>query len=146
MMTRNQVKEKNEEYLKDVLEDGWVYETGKSKESNAHWLYLGESPTNREFTMCIPKVVSRFREGKELNEWYKEDANSFDLISIWARDGLQIVIPEKYSFKELKKNLKRCMECNELVDEVVRIGFAGRYCKKCEPELRPKIEHNGWTE
>jgi hypothetical protein len=65
-------------------------------------------------------------------------------ISIWGPDGLSVDHRKKYSWEHLQKELRRCQYCNKKDVETVRVGFAGRCCKTCLPELRKKIETPGW--
>ena len=148
MQTKGEIKEHNNRYLEKAIEQGWTINNNKTHKA-ATWLHFGESPTNVEFVMVIPNVEPIFKKNpNEMNKWLAKEANGFDIIYIWGKDGLQISTPslEEFTFEECTRRLNVCLECKEQVEKVERVGFAGRYCPTCAEKLRPELEYEGWTE
>lgn len=67
-------------------------------------------------------------------------------ISIWGPDGLAVTPPETYDFAEIRARIRRCSYCKTSNVETERVGFAGRCCAECLPEMRRKIEVPGWCD
>ena len=66
-------------------------------------------------------------------------AGSGGQIYIWGPDGLHIAVPEAYSFDAIKAGLRRCYYCGATDVDTVRVGFAGRACKACQPKEEAKL-------
>lgn len=66
-------------------------------------------------------------------------------VNIWGPDGLAIKTPEYYDFAAIEQRTRSCSYCRADDVETVRVGFAGRCCNACLPEMRKRIETPGWT-
>ena len=63
----------------------------------------------------------------------------------WGPDGLAIEVGETYDWEAIQRAVCTCGYCGERPVKTERVGFAGRCCAKCLPEMRAKIETTGWT-
>ena len=75
------------------------------------------------------------KDGFSLCVGASEDAKPM----IWGPDGLQIKPPAVYSFDAIKAGLRRCYYCAASDVDTVRVGFAGRACKACQPKEEAKL-------
>jgi hypothetical protein len=66
-------------------------------------------------------------------------------VHLWGPDGLYIEPPYPYDFAAIEAGRRRCMGCGKANVETRRVGFAGRCCDACLPELRKQHEYPGWT-
>jgi hypothetical protein len=66
-------------------------------------------------------------------------------INLWGPDGLHVDTPLVYSMDAIRVNARKCGYCSVTDVDTVRVGFAGRCCKACEPVVRPQIETRGWN-
>lgn len=76
---------------------------------------------------------------RNIGKW-RYEAN----VSVWGPDGLAIIVPRMYNWKEIKRATRRCNYCKAENVNTKRVGFAGRCCDNCHPTLKPKIEYPGW--
>lgn len=67
-------------------------------------------------------------------------------INCWGPDGLHIPTGEDYDWKSLNKAIETCGYCGAHPVKTERVGFAGRCCVECLPEMRRRIETPGWAE
>jgi hypothetical protein len=84
-------------------------------------------------------ILTRNNSDRKGGKW-KHEAQ----VSIWGPDGLAIVPPDTYDFAEISARTRRCGYCKANDVETERVGFAGRCCAKCLPNMRAKIETPGW--
>ena len=68
-------------------------------------------------------------------------------LTAWGPDRLQVrPLPERYDMDALTALLGVCLECEQAVPHVQRVGFAGRCCDACLPDARRKYEFRGWAD
>jgi len=67
-------------------------------------------------------------------------------VNIWGPDGLAINPPEFYDFAEIESRTRICSYCKKTDVETQRVGFAGRCCADCLPDMRKRIETPGWCD
>jgi hypothetical protein len=120
--------EEVEEYRDAMIEDGWTIVPTYGNES-----VESASKLDREDFTCRA-LTRRKADGRAI----------FDLC-IWGPDKLVVDYPIPYSFKEIKKNLRKCNYCKAPDVDTVRVGFAGRCCIPCRPRLAQQFEKPGWT-
>lgn len=112
----------------DALKDGWVIEPIYKTESVEFAAKL-----SKEGFVC--NILTKFSGPR----WkYEVDIN------IWGPDELAVKPPYKYNWDEIIKGLNTCNYCGASEVKTKRIGFAGRCCENCLPELRKKFEYPGW--
>ena len=66
-------------------------------------------------------------------------------INCWGPDGLHIPVGETYDWESIQRAVSTCGYCGDHPVKTERVGFAGRCCAKCLPEMRTRIETPGWT-
>lgn len=66
-------------------------------------------------------------------------------VHIWGPDGMVVRTPLEYSMNAIRAGARTCNYCGATDVDTVRVGFAGRCCKSCEPTIRPQIETFGWN-
>lgn len=66
-------------------------------------------------------------------------------VSIWGPDRLAIRAPSTYDWEDLQDACRTCLECGARDVDTTRVGFAGRVCFTCLPEVQPRVEFPGWT-
>ena len=66
----------------------------------------------------------------------------------WCDRGIALrPIPLAYpGFEAIKALAHYCPECKRDGVETVRVAFANRACRDCEPALRAKLERPGWCD
>lgn len=79
---------------------------------------------------------------------YKDEAGNkaFTHLAVYGPDGLQIQVPERYSWEAVQAALRTCMYCFAENVQTHRIAFAGRCCLACLPVLRERLEYPGWAD
>jgi len=120
MLTKQQV----EDFYAAAVADGW----------DARATYDGHEPIERAFKLERDGFVI---SGLNRDRTYK--------LSGWGPDRLAIQLPVTYDLDSIKAALKICQYCHENVDEVRRVGFAGRVCNDCHPAVAARVERPGWT-
>lgn len=65
-------------------------------------------------------------------------------ISFWGPDAMAIDTPQLYSWDKIRAGLRTCLYCDRTDVDVRRVGFAGRCCATCYPEVRSRVERPGW--
>ena len=66
-------------------------------------------------------------------------------VSVWGPDGLAMPSGRTYDMAALRAGLRACAFCDATDVDTTRIGFAGRCCNVCLPEMAASIERSGWT-
>ena len=67
-------------------------------------------------------------------------------IRCWGPDGLAVEVGETYDWKAIGLGLSTCGYCKASPVETFRVGFAGRCCAICLPDMKRAIEVPGWCE
>lgn len=67
-------------------------------------------------------------------------------LSGWGPDGLHIPVSETYDWSALMRAAETCGYCDAHPTKTKRVGFAGRCCDACYPEMQKRIETPGWAE
>lgn len=109
--------------------DGWVFSPTYQNESVDH-AFRG---TREGFT--IQGIARPGGEGKSPSA----------SIHIWGPDGMAVRTPLVYSMEAIRAGARTCNYCGAEDVDTVRVGFAGRCCRSCEPTIRPQIETPGWN-
>ncbi len=65
--------------------------------------------------------------------------------AVWGPDELAVESIAPYSMQTLRENVNKCCNCKQMVSKTVRVGFAGRVCVPCRPEVAKEVEYPGWT-
>ena len=97
-------------------------------------------PFERASTLTRNGFVAQIITRKDVGKW-KFSAT----ISVWGPDGLAINPPNKYKWESISEGISTCNYCGATGVETHRVGFAGRVCLKCKPEISKKVEYPGWT-
>jgi hypothetical protein len=117
-------------YREAAVADGWTIKP----------TYGEHEPVERAATLTRDgwhmSILARTGEGK-----WKYTAS----VHIWAPDGVAIIPPDTYDFEQIKAAERTCMNCKATDVDTCRVGFAGRCCEKCLPEMRRVHEYAGWT-
>jgi hypothetical protein len=100
-------------------------------------------------TEAVERAFRGTREGfviqgicRSGNERYPAPSAS---IHIWGPDGLAIKPPLTYDMEAIRRGVRVCGYCGADDVDTVRVGFAGRCCRACEPTVRPRVETPGWN-
>lgn len=120
-------------FKKAMLADGWISKPTYEHEPEERAASLDKDGFH---AMVITRLNKNEKTGKEFTE---------GCVSIWAKDGLAIDIPETYNWNFINNGVTRCGFCQKENVETERVGFAGRCCKSCLPTVRPKVEFPGWS-
>jgi hypothetical protein len=67
-------------------------------------------------------------------------------ISCWGPDGLHVPVGETYDWPAILRAVETCQYCKAHPVKTERVGFAGRCCAACLPDMRRRIETPGWAE
>jgi hypothetical protein len=122
-----------QEYRDAAAADGW---SKRATYGSSEDIDRAASLSRDGFAMS---VLTRDNSAKGAK--WKHEAS----IHIWGPDGMAIDPPEKYDFDEIVARTRRCMYCKAEDVDTKRVGFAGRCCEKCLPEMRARIEAPGWN-
>jgi hypothetical protein len=119
-------------YRNAAVLDGWTLEPTYPKHEAAD----RAATLKREgFVM-----MTLSRENTDKREKFHYEAK----VHIWGPDGLAISPPDTYNFAEIQARIRQCHYCNAKGVDTRRVGFAGRCCTNCLPEVRKKVECPGW--
>jgi hypothetical protein len=122
------------EFRDASVADGWTIQAAYANESVDRAAML-----HREgFKMFILT-----REDQETWRRFKYTAQ----ICIWGPErpvGLNIRVPEMYSWSAITEALRQCTICQQDDVETFVWSFAGRACAGCLPSQKTKHERNGW--
>lgn len=67
-------------------------------------------------------------------------------LSCWGPDRLAIPVGETYDWEAIKSAVETCGYCSAHPVKTKRVGFAGRCCDACYPEMQRRIETPGWCD
>ncbi|WP_298800045.1 hypothetical protein [uncultured Devosia sp.] len=73
-----------------------------------------------------------------------EDTVGSGHIECWGPDGLHIAVAETYDWPAILDGVTTCGYCHKTGVDTKRVGFAGRCCASCLPDMRKAIETPGW--
>ncbi|HCE07501.1 MAG TPA: hypothetical protein DEQ40_02660 [Oxalobacteraceae bacterium] len=74
-----------------------------------------------------------------------KDTGGSGEITCWGPDGLHIAVGEIYDWAAIRAGMTTCAYCHKIGVPTERVGFAGRCCAGCLPDMRKVIETPGWT-
>lgn len=111
------------EWREAAMRDGW----------DAHPLYKNESI----------EQATKLTNG----DWVAHviDRETYQSVSVWGPDRLQICVPANYNMLSLERRLRHCTVCDATNVDTQRYSFAGRCCAECRPEMARFYEFPGWT-
>lgn len=112
--------------------DGWEVNAGSADEPIERYAHLSKDG-------WVAHVMARVEEPG--GRWAYQAS-----VTVWASDGLQIMVPTVYpGFSALQALTRHCGDCGKHDVETTRVSFAGRVCLDCLPAARKHREYPGWS-
>lgn len=102
-----------------AVADGWSIEPTYGHEPEAH-------------------AASLKRDGYHMMTVTRPESKNHS-VHLWCPKGIAIKVPPAYDFEAIKAGTRVCAYCGATDADTVRVGFAGRACKTCQPKEEAKL-------
>jgi hypothetical protein len=124
-------------WVKKARHDGWEMDDQRSLSCHGYWLVKPASPHHWSVLLKRKEMsyTSRDKEGTPVTV-HREETEEVEAYG-WGPDSLCIDVPESYSMKALRENMRRCNLCGKTNISTERYSFAGRACHECAIKQPP---------